>query len=62
VTPAVEAIIQRCLSADPSHRYQTAAELQEDLERHLKQLPLRHAHEPSVRANELINGCDGIRG
>ena len=48
VTPAVEAIIQRCLCADPSHRYQSAAELQEDLERHLKQLPLRHAHEPSM--------------
>lgn len=48
-TPAVEAIIQRCLAAEPVRRYQTAAELHEDLERHLKQLPLRHSREPSLR-------------
>ena len=48
VTPAVESIIQRCLCIDLSRRYQNAAELHEDLERHLNQLPLRHAREPSV--------------
>ena len=48
-TPAVEAIIRRCLEPDPSRRYQTAAALHEDLERHLKQLPLRHTTEPSLR-------------
>ncbi len=47
-TPAVESIIQRCLCADLLHRYQSAAELHEDLERHLKQLPLRYAREPSL--------------
>ncbi|MCX7421544.1 MAG: protein kinase [Planctomycetia bacterium] len=49
VTPAVQAIIRRCLEPDPDRRYQTAAELHEDLERHLKQLPLRHTREPSLR-------------
>ena len=49
VTPAVQSIIQRCLCPDLTDRYQSAAELHEDLERHLKQLPLRHAREPSVR-------------
>lgn len=48
-TPAVEAIIRRCLEPDPARRYQAAAELHEDLERHLKQLPLRHTREPSLR-------------
>ena len=48
-TPAVEAIVHRCLEPDPTRRYQTAADLLEDLERHLKQLPLRHTREPSLR-------------
>jgi tetratricopeptide (TPR) repeat protein len=48
-TPAVEAVIHRCLEPDPARRYQTPAELHEDLERHLKQLPLRHTREPSLR-------------
>ena len=49
VTPAVEVIVQRCLNSNPDHRYQTAAELREDIERHLKHLPLRHIREPSLR-------------
>jgi serine/threonine protein kinase/Flp pilus assembly protein TadD len=49
VSPAVEAIVRRCLEAEPGRRYQTARELQEDLERHLNDLPLRHAAEPSAR-------------
>jgi serine/threonine protein kinase len=48
-TPAVEAIVRRCLEPDPRRRYQTASQLHEDLERHLKQLPLRHTREPSLR-------------
>ena len=48
-SPAVEAIVRRCLEGDPRRRYQTACELQEDLERHLNNLPLRHASEPSPR-------------
>lgn len=47
VTPAVEAIIMRCLQADPAQRYQTARQLQEDLHRHLNNLPLAHTPEPS---------------
>lgn len=48
VSPAAEAIVSRCLQADISRRYQTAAELQKDLERHLASLPLRHIREPSL--------------
>jgi serine/threonine protein kinase/Tfp pilus assembly protein PilF len=49
VSAAVESIVRHALEADPSRRYQTARELQEDLERQLKDLPLRHAREPSLR-------------
>jgi tetratricopeptide (TPR) repeat protein len=49
VTPAVESIVRRCLRPDPALRYQTARELQEDLQRHLQNLPLRYAPEPSLR-------------
>jgi serine/threonine protein kinase/tetratricopeptide (TPR) repeat protein len=49
VTPAVAAIVRRCLEGDPSRRYQAARELAEDIERHLADLPLRHAPEPSLR-------------
>jgi serine/threonine protein kinase/Tfp pilus assembly protein PilF len=56
VTPAVEAIVRRCLEPDPAHRYQKAAELREDLDRQLVHLPLRHTPEPSLRerANKWI--------
>jgi serine/threonine protein kinase/Tfp pilus assembly protein PilF len=49
VTPAVEAIVRRCLESDPARRYQTARQLNEDLERHRANLPLRHTPEPSLR-------------
>ncbi len=49
VTPAVEAIVLRCLAPEPSLRYQSAAELHEDLERQLNHLPLRYCPEPSWR-------------
>src|SRR5262249_51851125 len=49
VSPAVESIVRHCLKPDPPPRYQTAGELQTDLERHLQNLPLSHAREPSVR-------------
>ncbi|HEX8204259.1 MAG TPA: protein kinase [Isosphaeraceae bacterium] len=49
VTPATESIVRRCLEPDPDHRYQTALELQEDLDRQLNDRPLKHAPEPSLR-------------
>lgn len=49
VTWATEAIVMRCLEPDPKRRYETAAELQDDLERQLHDLPLRHTPEPSWR-------------
>ncbi len=48
ITPAVEAIIQRCLQPDPALRYARAEELLEDIERHQKHLPLKHTPEPSL--------------
>jgi serine/threonine protein kinase/Tfp pilus assembly protein PilF len=49
VSPAAEAIVRRCLAPHPADRYQSAHQLLEDLERHRRELPLRHAAEPSVR-------------
>ena len=49
MSPAVESIVSPCLEADPDRRYQTARQLQEDLERQLNDRPLGHAREPSVR-------------
>ena len=49
ISPAVESILRHCLAPDPAQRYQTARALQEDIERHLKNLPLHHAPELSWR-------------
>jgi serine/threonine protein kinase/regulator of sirC expression with transglutaminase-like and TPR domain len=49
ITPAVEAILHRCLQPDPARRYRSAHELREDLQRQLDDLPLRHTPEPSLR-------------
>jgi serine/threonine protein kinase/Tfp pilus assembly protein PilF len=48
VSPAVAAIVRRCLEPDPDRRYQEMAHLAEDLRRHLANLPLRHTREPSL--------------
>ena len=49
VTPAVESIVRKLLAPDPAERYQSAAELKADIDRHLADLPLLHAPEPSLR-------------
>lgn len=48
ITPAVEAIVRRCLEPDPDDRYQTARALYEDLQRQHTHRPLRHIAEPSL--------------
>jgi serine/threonine protein kinase/Tfp pilus assembly protein PilF len=49
LSPATASIIRHCLEPDPARRYPTARALQDDLERQLADLPLRHAPEPSFR-------------
>ncbi|MFN4259642.1 MAG: protein kinase domain-containing protein [Gemmataceae bacterium] len=49
LSPAVSAIVQHCLEPDAARRYQSAAQLRDDLERQLAHLPLRHIAEPSWR-------------
>jgi eukaryotic-like serine/threonine-protein kinase len=48
IAPAFEAIVLRCLEADPARRYQTVADLREDLQCQLDQKPLKHAANPSL--------------
>ena len=49
VTPAVDAIMAKLLEPTTARRYQTARELGEDIQRHLDDLPLQYAAEPSWR-------------
>jgi tetratricopeptide (TPR) repeat protein len=49
VPPAIESVICKLLDPDPAKRYQSAEDLQTDLERHQSNLPLKFAHNPSVR-------------
>jgi len=48
VSPAVEAIIHKLLAPEPIDRYQSADDLKTDIDRHLADLPLLVANEPSV--------------
>jgi serine/threonine protein kinase/Tfp pilus assembly protein PilF len=49
VSPGLEAIVRKCLEPDPNRRYQSAAELREDLDRHRNHLPLRYVRVPCMR-------------
>lgn len=51
ISPALEALVLKCLEPDPELRYQTAHDLADDLSRHLEHLPLKHAPNPSPREN-----------
>lgn len=50
-----ESVIQKCLAPDPAHRYQTAQELSDDLDRHLHHLPFRYAANRSL--GERLRKC-----
>jgi serine/threonine protein kinase/Flp pilus assembly protein TadD len=49
VTPAVAALVLHCLEPKPARRYQSARELETDLQNQLHHRPLRHAPDRSVR-------------
>ena len=49
VTPGLESVVRTCLAPDPAGRYQSAADLRDDLERYLADQPLKVAPEASVR-------------
>jgi serine/threonine protein kinase/Tfp pilus assembly protein PilF len=46
VSSGLEAIVRKCLESDPARRYQSAAELREDLDNHRGNLPLAHVRVP----------------
>lgn len=48
VPRSLDAIVRRCMQPDPTERYQTAANLAEDLQCELDNLPLRNTRDPSV--------------
>jgi serine/threonine protein kinase/Tfp pilus assembly protein PilF len=56
VSPAVESIVRYCLAPNPDLRYQSARQLQEDLERQLAHRPLQHAPDRSLseRIRKLV--------
>jgi serine/threonine protein kinase/tetratricopeptide (TPR) repeat protein len=49
VSPGLEAIVRKCLEFDPARRFQKAADLRDELERHRDSQPLVHVRVPSVR-------------
>ena len=49
VSPGLEAVVRKCLEFDPRQRFQRAADLRDELERHRHGLALLHVRVPSVR-------------
>ncbi|MCI0703622.1 MAG: protein kinase [Planctomycetia bacterium] len=49
VSPGLEAIVRKCLEPDPARRYQSAADLRDDLDLHRTHQPLHHVRVPSIR-------------
>jgi serine/threonine protein kinase/tetratricopeptide (TPR) repeat protein len=49
ITPAVESIVRHCLEPDPEHRYRSAGQLREDLQRQMEHRPLQYAPDRSLR-------------
>lgn len=49
VSPAVEAIVRKCLAPDPRDRYRCADHLRDDFRRQLDHQPLKHAPDRSPR-------------
>jgi len=47
-SPAIAALVHKLLAERPEDRYPSAAALEEDLRRHLANLPLRHVRNPSL--------------
>lgn len=47
VPVAVDAVLRKCMAADPADRYQTAEQVGEDLARQIARKPLRYAPNPS---------------
>ncbi len=47
VSPAVDAMVRKCLMPNPDDRYQQALDLREDIELHLNHQPLKHGPNPS---------------
>jgi serine/threonine protein kinase/Flp pilus assembly protein TadD len=56
VPRSIERVVARCLSFDPESRYQSAADLAEDLDRHLQHWPLHHVPDrsPSERTGKWM--------
>jgi len=62
ISDAAKGIVKKCLEPKPANRYQTALELQEDLERHLSHRPLKHVAEPiSQRCKKWIRRHPQVR-
>ena len=49
ITPAMEAIVLKCMEPDPKNRYASAKLLAEDLQRQIDNRPLKNTPEPSFR-------------